>query len=45
MTRLRSSFTAEFKLEAYINRLEREQGILNMATALLRADEFTRTRR
>ncbi len=31
------------KLEARINRLEREKDILKKATALLIADEFTRT--
>ena len=32
------------ELEARINRLEREKAILKKATALLMADEFTRTR-
>ena len=32
------------ELEARINRLEREKDILKKATALLMADEFTRTR-
>ncbi len=32
------------ELEARINRLEREKDILKKATALLIADEFTRTR-